>query len=194
MIYPGTYDITVLQNSTWSNTFRATNAAQPVTIDIATATFTAACHGLSANDKVVFTPATTESSLPCGIDSDTVYYVISTGLTTDEFQVSTSLAGASVTLHGTATGTFKVSKPVDLTGYTVDADIKGLNDDSEVATFTTALTDAANGQFELSLSPATALSIPLGRYGYDVSLTSGGGERYYWITGVLTMQRTYSRT
>jgi hypothetical protein len=41
--------------------------------------------------------------------------------------------------------------------------------------------------------PATAAGLAVGRYGYDVSLTSGSGARYYWLTGVATVQLTYSR-
>ena len=55
------------------------------------------------------------------------------------------------------------------------------------------ITDADNGAFTLSLLPATTVALDTGRYGYDVSLTSPGGERYYWITGVATVQQTYSR-
>lgn len=124
---------------------------------------------------------------------NTVYYVISTGLTADAFQVSTTSGGSSIAVTGEATGTFYCSTPVNLTGYTVDADIKGLLDLAEVATFTPSLIDAANGEFALSLSPATTAALATGRYGYDVSLTSSGGERYYWLTGAATVQLTYSR-
>jgi hypothetical protein len=63
----------------------------------------------------------------------------------------------------------------------------------QVATFTPTLTDAANGEFTLTMTPATTAGIDAGRYGYDVSLTSTGGARYYWLTGVATVQTTYSR-
>jgi hypothetical protein len=193
MIYPASYDITILQNATWSGTFRATQNRKTLTsISIATGTptFLCNCHGFTAGDKVVFTGGTT---VPCGLTLNSVYYVISTGLTTDAFQVSATSGGASITVSGDAIGTFYVAEPLDLTGYTVDADIKGLSDNVQVATFTPALTDAANGEFTLTLAPATSLAIDAGRYGYDVSLTQGSGARYYWLTGVATVQRTYSR-
>jgi hypothetical protein len=63
----------------------------------------------------------------------------------------------------------------------------------QVATFTPTLTDAANGEFTLTMTPATTAGLDSGRYGYDVSLTSSGGARYYWLTGVATVQTTYSR-
>jgi len=193
MIYPASYDITILQNATWSGTFRATQNRKTLTsISIATGTptFNCNCHGFTAGAKVVFTGGTT---VPCGLTLNSVYYVISTGLTTDAFQVSVTSGGASITVSGDAVGTFYVAEPLDLSGYTVDADIKGLTDLVQVATFTPTLTDEDNGEFTLTLSPATTAGISAGRYGYDVSLTQGSGARYYWLTGVATVQTTYSR-
>ena len=193
MIYPASYNITILQNATWSGTFRATQNRQTLTsISIATGTptFLCSCHGFSAGDKVVFTGGTT---VPCGLTINAVYYVIATGLTTDAFQVSATSGGASISVSGDALGTFYVAEPLDLSGYTVDADIKGLTDLVQVATFTPTLTDEDNGEFTLTLTPTTTAGISAGRYGYDVSLTSGGGARYYWLTGVATVQTTYSR-
>jgi hypothetical protein len=193
MITPASYDITILQNSTWKGTFRATQNRQTVTsisIDAGTPTFNCDCHGLTAGDKVVFTGGTT---IPCGLTLNTVYYVISAGLTTGAFQVSATSGGSSISVTGTATGTFYVAEPLNLTSYGVDADIRGLINNESVGTFTTSVTSAANGEFELTLTPAATVAFDVGRYGYDISLTTAGGERYYWLTGVATVQRTYSR-
>jgi hypothetical protein len=194
MIYPATYNITILQNATWSGTFRATENRQTldsISIAAGTPTFNCDCHGFSAGDKVVFTGGTT---IPCGLALNTIYYVISAGLTTSAFQVSATSGGSSISVSGTATGTFYVAEPLNITGYTVDSDIKGLIDLAQVATFTPTLTDAVNGEFKLELTPATTTGLSTGQYGYDVSLTNGSGIRYYWLTGTATVQRTYSRT
>lgn len=193
MITPATYNITILQNATWQGIFRATDNRQTlesISINAGTPTFEKDCHGLSAGDKVVFTGGT---ELPCGFNVNDIYYVISAGLTEDEFQVSETSGGSSISVTGAATGTFYVANPLDLTNYTIDADIKELDDLTQVATFTCTITDATNGQFTLLLQPATTVSLAVGRYGYDVSLTSLGGTRYYWLTGVATVQLTYSR-
>lgn len=192
MLYPAEYDITILQNATWKGTFRATQNRKTVTdIDVATATFTSDCHGLTADTKVVITGGT---SVPCGLTLNQIYYVISTGLTTSAFKLSTTSGGAAITLTGTATGTFYVATPLDLTGYTVDSDIKGISDGASIGTFTPTITAATEGEFELALTPATTAGFTTGRYGYDISLTSTSGERYYWLTGVATVSKTYSRT
>jgi len=192
MLYPAEYDITILQNATWKGTFRATQNRQVVSsIDVATATFTVDCHGLTAGTKVVFTGGTT---VPCGLVLNQIYYVISTGLATSTFKVSTTSGGSAIALTGSSSGTFYVATPLDLTGYTVDSDIKGLSDGASIGTFTPTVTAATDGAFQLALTPATTVGFTTGRYGYDVSLTSSGGERYYWLTGVATVQKTYSRT
>jgi len=193
MLYPAEYDITILQNATWKGTFRATQnrkALTSISIATGTPTFLCNCHGFSAGDKVVFTGGTT---IPCGITINSIYYVISAGLTTDAFQVSATSGGSSIAVSGTATGTFYVATPLNLTGYTVDSDIKGLSDGASIGTFTPTITAATDGEFELALTPATTAAFATGRYGYDVSLTQGSGERYYWLTGVATVQKTYSR-
>jgi hypothetical protein len=194
MIYPATYDITILQNATWRGSFRATQNRQALTsITIAgtTPTFNVPCHGLIATNKVVFTGG---DDIPCGLNLNVVYYVIASGLTTNAFQVSTTSGGSVISVTGTATGDFYVATPLDITGYTIDADVKGLITNTLVGTFTPTITSATEGAFELMMLPATSLAIEAGSYGWDVSLTQGGGERYYWVTGVATVQRTYSRT
>lgn len=193
MIYPASYDITILQNATWRGVFRATQNRQAITgiaIATGTPTFAVPCHKLTAGDKVVITGGTT---IPCGLDLNVIYYVISTGLTADQFQISATDGGSSISVSGAAAGNFFVASPLDLTTYTVDADITGLTVSTQIATFTPSITDATNGAFTLTLSPAVTIAIEEGRYAYDVSLTAGSGDRYYWLTGVATVQRTFSR-
>ena len=78
------------------------------TISIATpAVITMASHGLSVHNKVVFT---TTGALPTGITAGTVYYVISAGLTSGAFQISTSIGGSAVNTSGTQSGTHSVAR------------------------------------------------------------------------------------
>ena len=195
MIFPATYDITVLQDATWRGVFRATENRKTITsvdVDAGAATFNLNCHGLSADDKVVFTG---DGSLPCGLSFNTVYYVISANLTTDSFEVSATIGGASVTVSGSASGDVYVANPINITSYTVDADI-AISETFTIATsFVPTLTDPVNGEFSLELGTATTISLDPGRnnYVWDLSLTSPGGDRYYWLTGAVTVQRTYSR-
>jgi hypothetical protein len=73
------------------------------TISIATpAVITLTAHGLIANDSVQFT---TTGTLPTGLTTVTNYYVISTGLTANSFEISTTVGGAAVNTSGTQSGT-----------------------------------------------------------------------------------------
>jgi hypothetical protein len=73
---------------------------------------TITAHGLVANNIVVFT---TTGALPNNITAGTNYYVLATGLTSDDFQVSATAGGVAIdttsgTQSGTHTGTYYVSR------------------------------------------------------------------------------------
>lgn len=63
-------------------------------------------HGFSVNDPVVFS---TTDTLPTGLTAGTVYYVISAGLTADEFQVSETAGGSAVDTSSAGSGTHSVT-------------------------------------------------------------------------------------
>jgi hypothetical protein len=111
MIYPATYDITILQNATWKAALRATEQRQElegITISGGSPLFSAYCHKLEDGDKVVFTTASVESSgfislapspetkVPCGLELNSIYYVIASGLTNDNFYVAESSGGTAI--------------------------------------------------------------------------------------------------
>lgn len=193
MIYPATHNITILQNATWRGLYRATQGRQQITqtsLNGTVLTFICPCHGYSANDKVVFTEGTT---VPCGFTLNTVYYVIASGLTADAFQVSATQGGATLSVSGSISNDFYVAQPLDITSYIIDSDIKGINDGTQVMTCSATIINATGGEFQLTLTPSTTEPVAPGLYGYDVSLTSPGGERYYWVKGTATVEKTYSR-
>lgn len=74
-----------------------------VTITIASpAVFTANSHNLREGNTLYFT---TSGSLPTGLSLNTPYYVISAGLTANDFEVSTSPGGSAINTSGTQSGT-----------------------------------------------------------------------------------------
>lgn len=78
------------------------------TISIATpAVVTLTAHGLTVNDSIVFS---TSGSLPTGITAGVTYYVISTGLTANTFQISSTPAGAAVNTSGGQSGTHTLTR------------------------------------------------------------------------------------
>ena len=66
------------------------------------AVFTAVGHGLVAGDTVILE---TDGALLTGLSVDTQYWVISTGLTNDAFELSTSKGGAAINTTSTQSGT-----------------------------------------------------------------------------------------
>lgn len=73
------------------------------TITIATpGVITLASHGLIAGDTIELT---TSGALPTGLSASTTYFVISTGLTANDFQVSLSNGGAAINTSGSQSGT-----------------------------------------------------------------------------------------
>lgn len=198
MIYPATYDITILQNATWRTTLRATQQRQSldsITVSGGAALFIADCHKLQENDAVIFTTASGNGNtiVPCDLALNSVYYVLGSELTADQFRVSTTVSGSALVIDRAASGVFYVAEPVNLTGYTIDADVTTISGSTQVATFAWSGIDLPNGLFELSMTPAVSSGLQVGNYSYDVSLTTASGERYYWLTGIATVQRTYSR-
>ena len=78
------------------------------TLGTATMTIASPCvvtlnsHALTANDTIRFT---TTGSLPTGLVVGTTYYVISTGLTANTFQLSSTAGGTAINTSGSQSGT-----------------------------------------------------------------------------------------
>jgi hypothetical protein len=82
-----------------------------VTIDVSADVFTSVAHGLAVNDRLQF--SATQGDLPTGLETNTNYYVIASGLTADAFKVSATLGGAALDMSGTATGTYQFLRQGD---------------------------------------------------------------------------------
>lgn len=66
-----------------------------IAADVTANTIQSPAHGLTTDDRVVF-EAIEGESLPTGLSAGTLYWVISTGLTVDVFEVSTTQGGGAV--------------------------------------------------------------------------------------------------
>jgi hypothetical protein len=104
---------------------RATQTAT-VTITIASpGVITWTAHGFFAGVAVVFT---TTGTLPTGITAGTTYYVISAGLTANNFEISATQGGAAISTSGsqsgTHTGTVSLAGAITL-GAQLDLNNKG---------------------------------------------------------------------
>lgn len=91
------------------------NAMVEVAADITANDIFSKAHGLVADNRVVFW-----GSLPTGLTVGTIYWVISTGLATDSFRVSTTQGGSAVDITGTQPFGFFAQKCVPQTTVTQD--------------------------------------------------------------------------
>lgn len=94
---------TTTASSVTDRTTANPGAEATFTVTIATpAVFTSTGHGLNAGDPITLT---TSGSLPTGLNTVTTYYVINTGLTVNNFQVSLVPNGSAVNTTGSQSGT-----------------------------------------------------------------------------------------
>lgn len=112
-----------------------------VTIGTATMTIASPCvvsftaHGLTLNDSVQFT---TTGALPTWLNVSTNYFVISTGLTADAFQVSASLGWAAINTSGSQSGTHTLYKTTPVAVGSLDTRLPTQSEnDALVGTFWT---------------------------------------------------------
>lgn len=95
-------------NCCWWGLFMGTTPLEGVadvdSSDLTSNLFQSASHGLSANDRIAFLPVNGNSggqvTTPAAFGTGTgvLYHVIATGLTTNEFSVSTTQGGAALDL------------------------------------------------------------------------------------------------
>lgn len=99
-----------------------------VTIGTATMTIASPCvvsftaHGLTLNDSIQFT---TTGALPTWLNVSTNYFVISTGLTADAFQISASLGWAAINTSGSQSGTHTLYKTTPVAIGNQDPSVTG---------------------------------------------------------------------
>lgn len=99
-------DGAAVARSTYASLFAAISPSQTATISIASpAVITATAHGLVAGDRIHFT---TTGALPTGLLTSTEYFVLSTGLTSNAFEVSLSPEGTVINTSGTQSGVHTV--------------------------------------------------------------------------------------
>lgn len=163
------------------------SASPNITLGVFTVTiaspgvFTLNNHGLTVDDRVQFT---TTGALPTGLSVATTYYVISSGLTANNFQVSASLSGTAVNTSGSQSGihTLIKSTPVYLaiTDYRVGTNSYGVDTgaaNAYVITVNSGLTAYIAGQrfsFKATNANTTASTLNVTALGAKTIKKQGG--------------------
>ena len=75
------------------------------------------------------------------------------------------------------------SSPLNLTGYTIAAQIRKHAGSSNPTAFTTTAMDAINGLLLISLTPVQTAALKTGRHVYDIVITDSAGDKTRVVEG-----------
>ena len=81
---------------------------------------------------------------------------------------------------------------VNLTGFTVAAQVWDKERTGKYADFTVAYTNRTNGEFSISLTHIQTLQFTPNELAYDVLLLNGSGKREYYIEGTIFVSEGYT--
>jgi hypothetical protein len=116
---------------TWTldaSSTKTATVAGTCTISIASPAVITMTNTCAAGDMVVFA---TTGALPTGLTAGTTYYVISAGLSSSQFEVSTTLGGSAVNTSGsqsgTQTATIEHALSTDTTNGTIQNEVETAN-------------------------------------------------------------------
>ena len=81
---------------------------------------------------------------------------------------------------------------VNLTGFTVAAQVWNKERTGKYADFTVAYTNRTNGEFSISLTHVQTLQFTPNELSYDVLLLNGSGKREYYVEGTIFVSEGYT--
>ena len=82
---------------------------------------------------------------------------------------------------------------LDLTGYSVSAQMRKHPAATGVTTFTSSVTDVTGGQVNIGLTSTQTASLKSGRYVYDVLVTDASGTRDRVVEGMVIVSQGATR-
>ena len=81
---------------------------------------------------------------------------------------------------------------VNLTGFTIAAQVWDKERTGKYADFTVAYTNRTNGEFSISLTHIQTLQFTPNELSYDVLLLNGSGKREYYVEGTIFVSEGYT--
>ena len=85
------------------------------------------------------------------------------------------------------------SAPLNLTGYTIAAQIRKHAGSSNSVAFTATAMDAINGLVLISLTPVQTASLKTGRHVYDIVITDAAGDKTRVVEGSVLVREGVTR-
>ena len=84
------------------------------------------------------------------------------------------------------------NSPIDLTGFTVAAQVWEETRTTKYADFTTTYTDRTAGSVSITLTDEQTATFAPNTLAYDVLLVDGNGLREYYLEGTITVSEGYT--
>ena len=84
------------------------------------------------------------------------------------------------------------NNPINLTGFTVAAQVWEETRTTKYADFTTTYTDRAAGSISITLTDEQTATFAPNTLAYDVLLVDGNGLRDYYLEGTITVSEGYT--
>ena len=107
--------------------------------------------------------------------------------------ISNIFIDQGATFTTTVTVTDANGDAVNLSGYSVAAQIRKTFLSSTATAFTATISNASSGEITISLSPTQTTALEAGRFVYDVVITASGGTKTRVVEGQVTVNPSVTR-
>ncbi len=107
--------------------------------------------------------------------------------------ISNIFIDQGATFTTTVTVTDANGDAVNLSGYSVAAQIRKTFLSSTATAFTATISNASSGEITISLTPTQTTALEAGRFVYDVLITASGGTKTRVVEGQVTVNPSVTR-
>ena len=107
--------------------------------------------------------------------------------------ISNIFIDQGATFTTTVTVTDSSGSAVNLSGYSVAAQIRKTFLSASATAFTASISNASSGEITISLSPTQTAALEAGRFVYDVLITASGGTKTRVVEGQVTVNPSVTR-
>ena len=107
--------------------------------------------------------------------------------------ISNIFIDQGATFTTTVTVTDSSGSAVNLSGYSVAAQIRKTFLSASATAFTASISNASSGEITISLTPTQTAALEAGRFVYDVVITASGGTKTRVVEGQVTVNPSVTR-
>ena len=107
--------------------------------------------------------------------------------------ISNIFIDQGATFTTTVTVTDSSGSAVNLSGYSVAAQIRKTFLSASATAFTASISNASSGEITISLTPTQTAALEAGRFVYDVVITASGGTKTRVVEGQVSVNPSVTR-